>query len=123
MLSVPARSRLDVDHCLPWSAWPCGDLWNLVPADRRVNLHGKRDRLPSAAALEAAGDAIAAWWSEAYLRPDDAVLPLRFAAEARASLPGLASAASPRPEDVRNAMALQRMRLRQDQGVPEWSWR
>ena len=41
-----SADSLDVDHCLPWSAWPCGDLWNLVPADRRVNQHGKRDCLP-----------------------------------------------------------------------------
>lgn len=40
--------NLDIDHCLPWSAWPCGDLWNLVPSDREVNQRGKRDRLPSA---------------------------------------------------------------------------
>ncbi len=42
---------LDIDHCLPWSAWPCGDLWNLLPARRRVNQHQKRDRLPSTLAL------------------------------------------------------------------------
>lgn len=41
---------LDIDHCLPWAAWPCGDLWNLLPAHRRVNQHQKRDRLPSAMA-------------------------------------------------------------------------
>jgi tripartite-type tricarboxylate transporter receptor subunit TctC len=34
---------LDIDHCLPWSAWPCGDLWNLLPASPRVNQHLKRD--------------------------------------------------------------------------------
>jgi hypothetical protein len=79
--------------------------------------------LPSAGALEAARDAIAAWWSEAYLRPDDAVLPSRFAVEARASLPGLVLETTPCTEDVHNAMALQRMRLWQDQGVPERSWR
>ncbi|WP_053078758.1 class I SAM-dependent methyltransferase [Methylobacterium tarhaniae] len=27
---------LDIDHALPWSAWPCGDLWNLFPSSRRV---------------------------------------------------------------------------------------
>lgn len=114
---------LDVDHCLPWSAWPCGDLWNLMPADRRVNQHGKRDRLPSAEALRAARDGIAAWWQAAYLRPADAVLPGRFAAEARASLPGLDASGACHPDDVQAAVALQRMRLRQHQGVPEWSWR
>jgi HNH endonuclease len=49
---------LDIDHCLPWSAWPCGDLWNLLPASPRVNQHLKRDRLPSAAALAAAREAV-----------------------------------------------------------------
>lgn len=29
--------RLDIDHCLPWSAWSCGDLWNLLPAHPEVN--------------------------------------------------------------------------------------
>ena len=115
--------RLDMDHCLPWSAWPCGDLWNLLPAHPQVNRHGKRDRLPSADTLRAARDAIAAWWQAAYLRPGDAVLPGRFAAEARASLPGLAVGRVCHPDEVQAAMALQRMRLRQDQGVPEWSWR
>ncbi len=115
--------RLDVDHCLPWSAWPCGDLWNLMPSDRRVNQGDKREKLPSAEALAAAGDAIAEWWIAAYLRPEDRVLPGRFASEARASLPGLSAAAAVTTDDVRTAMALQRLRLRQDQSVPEWSWR
>jgi hypothetical protein len=25
-------NTLDIDHCLPWTAWPCGALWNLLPA-------------------------------------------------------------------------------------------
>ena len=26
---APLRlEKLDIDHALPWSAWPCGDLWN-----------------------------------------------------------------------------------------------
>ncbi|ATR19145.1 Methyltransferase (plasmid) [Roseomonas mucosa] len=112
---------LDVDHCLPWSAWPCGDLWNLMPADRRVNQHGKRERLPSAEALQGAGSAIMDWWSAAYLRPDDRILPPRFFSEARASLPGLVSPDLLDPGEIRSAMALQRARLRQDQGVPEWT--
>ena len=105
-----------MDHCLPWSAWPCWDLWNLLFADQRMNQQSKRDRLPSA-------DAIAAWWQAAYLRPEDAVLPGRFAAEACASLPGLDVGSTSHLDDVQAAVALQRMRLRQDQGVPEWSWR
>jgi hypothetical protein len=46
-------ATLDIDHCLPWAAWPCGDLWNLLPAHRRVNQHLKArpvalDRCPAA---------------------------------------------------------------------------
>jgi hypothetical protein len=47
-------TTLDIDHCLPWAAWPCSDLWNLLPAHRRVNQHLKRDRLPSVGALQRA---------------------------------------------------------------------
>jgi len=115
--------RLDVDHCLPWSALPCGDLWNLMPSDRRVNQQDKRGKLPTAEALATAGDAIAGWWTAAYLRPDDQTLPARFESEARASLPGLSAATGANTDDVQAAMALQRLRLRQDQGVPEWYWR
>lgn len=105
---------LDIDHCLPWSAWPCGDLWNLMLAHRRVNQHSKRERLPSAEALQQAGSAIADWRAAAYLRPEDHVLPVRFASEARASLPGLTGADVVNGPEVQVAMALQRTRLRQD---------
>lgn len=118
-----ASETLDVDHCLPWSAWPCGDLWNLMPAHRRVNQHSKRDQLPSSEALYHAGPAIADWWSAAYLRTGDHVLPVRFASEAAASLPGLSSCGLASPGEVQGAMALQRTRLHQDQGVPEWTWK
>ena len=53
-------AALDIDHCLPWSAWPCGDLWNLLPAHRLVNQREKRDRLPADGRLRAAGTAIQA---------------------------------------------------------------
>ena len=113
---------LDIDHCLPWSAWPCGDLWNLLPSHRRVNQNSKRDRLPSVETLQRAEPAIADWWAEAYLRPGNAMLPMRFASEARASLPGLPSLGVAGSPEVRTAIALQRTRLRQDQGIPEWTW-
>lgn len=112
---------LDIDHCLPWSAWPCGDLWNLMPAHRRVNQHEKRDRLPSSEALRRAGDSIVAWWTSAYHLPGDPVLSRRFSEESRASLPGLSRLDTmPGHNEVLAAVALQRLRLRRDQGVPEW---
>ena len=59
---APLRPEsLDIDHCFPWTAWPCGDLWNLLPAPPAVNRNAKRDRLPSAAAR----DGIQAWWCQA----------------------------------------------------------
>lgn len=82
--------RLDIDHCLPWSAWPCSDLWNLLPADRSVNQHQKRDRLPADDLLRRSRDRMMDWWRAAYLPSEEALMAVRFADEARASLPGLA---------------------------------
>ncbi len=45
------QRNLDVDHCFPWVAWPCGDLWNLLPSSRQVNQRLKRDRLIDVATL------------------------------------------------------------------------
>ena len=118
-----SAGTLDIDHLFPWSAWPCGDLWNLLPAHREVNQRLKRDRLPSAVALERAGKRIVDWWRTAYLSPGDLLLPTRFGHEARASLPGLRADAADAsdPERVFAAVGLQRMRLRYDQQVPEWT--
>jgi HNH endonuclease len=113
---------LDVDHCLPWSAWPCGDLWNLLPTHRRVNQRLKRDRLPSAEFLERARQLVLDWWEAAYLGVPSVGLAERFFVEARASLPGLKPGGGVRSaEEVYAGVGLQRLRLRQDQLVPEWS--
>ncbi|WP_158292317.1 methyltransferase domain-containing protein [Paracraurococcus ruber] len=107
---------LDIDHCLPWAAWPCGDLWNLLPAAPAVNRAGKRGRIVSAGALAAARPRILAWWDMAYAAPS---LRARFAEEARAALPlpwdGALSA-----EEVFDALDFRRLRLRQDTQLPEW---
>jgi hypothetical protein len=65
--SLLNTSTLDIDHMFPWAAWPCGDLWNLLPTDRRVNQRLKRNRLPSAAVLSRAEGRIIDWWQQAYL--------------------------------------------------------
>jgi len=110
---------LDIDHCLPWAAWPCGDLWNLMPAHRRVNQHQKRDQLPAKEMLHRAEGRILEWWSKAYMSSDNPVLSGRFCIEARASLP-LASSDSIEPADVYTGMQVQRLRLKHDQQIPEW---
>jgi hypothetical protein len=55
-----ARS-FDVDHVIPFALWASNDLWNLVPADRRVNIQ-KSDRLPTGELLLARrGDILRSW--------------------------------------------------------------
>jgi SAM-dependent methyltransferase len=107
---------LDIDHCLPWSAWPCGDLWNLLPATPRVNQHLKRDRLPSASALASAKLDIVSWWEQAWLL--DEALRGRFEREAAAALPVGSGVAT---EEVFAGLEWRRLRLRQDQQVQEWA--
>lgn len=110
------RDSMDIDHCLPWTAWPCGDLWNLFPASPAINRNAKRDRLPSAAALQASRDRLQSWWRQAW-EPDEA-LACRFWREADAALPIQASRDL---DDVFAGLEWRRLRLRQDQQVQEWS--
>lgn len=113
---------LDIDHCLPWSAWPCGDLWNLMPADRSVNQNSKRGKLPSHAKLIGSRDAIQAWWSGAYLHSGADGLTNRFSVEAASSLPGIIPGNGPTFADtVFGGLQLQRLRLWQNQRIPEWN--
>jgi protein-L-isoaspartate O-methyltransferase len=109
-------NTFDIDHCLPWSVWPCGDLWNLMPAHTRVNQHEKRDRLPSATAMANARDRIIGWWDAAYL--DDEALRSRFLREAAAALP---MSDSENGTAVYDALDWRRLRLWQDQQVPLWT--
>ena len=114
-----SSANIDVDHCLPWVAWPCGDLWNLLPTLRSVNQNQKRDRLPGDAMLRAAQYRIEQWWEGAYLQAENPVLPERFRIEARASLP-IVDAEHFELDDVFAGLTLQRLRLKHDQQVPEW---
>lgn len=112
------QRNLDIDHCFPWTAWPCGDLWNLLPTKRDVSQHDKRDRLPSRIALVKAEDRMIRWWSSGYLGDEDQLLGERFAVEAAASLPGLDN-----PKDlaeVFRAVDVQGLRLSNDQQIPKW---
>lgn len=54
-------SRLAVDHVIPFALWGNNDLWNLLPADARVNGR-KSDRLPESTLLRARRPAIVAAW-------------------------------------------------------------
>jgi HNH endonuclease len=80
------EENLDIDHCFPWSAWPCGDLWNLLPAQRSVNQNQKSDRLLSAERLAEAKEIIVNWWTTGYIRNTNALVGQQFLTETRASL-------------------------------------
>ena len=113
----PLRANdLDIDHCFPWSAWPCGDLWNLLPAKRQVNQRQKRDLLPDDRTLRGAEELIIDWWDAAYCSKPTTLE--RFSLEAKARLPAIESADD--LEDVFAAVAFQRLRLSHDQQIPEW---
>ena len=115
-----STNNLDIDHCFPWTVWPCGDLWNLMPSHRQVNQREKRDRLPTDQLLRSAQDRILAWWNTAYLDGTDQPTADRFALEATASLPGVVPAVTDL-DNYYSALQVQRIRLRQNQQVPEWS--
>ena len=110
---------LDVDHCFPWVAWPCEDLWNLMPAHRDVNQRQKRDRLPSDVLLRTAHDRVVDWWDRGYLNANNEALNKRVFTEASASLPGIPTG-NLDLDDLFDGLSLQRMRLKFDQQIPEW---
>ncbi len=109
---------LHIDHCLPWAAWPCGDLWNLLPADPAVNLH-KREKIVTAGMLAQARPLIADWWQAAYLDAGPAVRT-RFNEEALSTLP-LPSSPEPGLDDLFLALDFRRLRLRQETQAAEWA--
>ena len=106
-----------MDHCLPWSVWSCGDLWNLMPAHRTVNQNKKRDLLPSDSVMDAAEDRILDWWGKAYSR--EALLQEQFFLEAASSLPGI-QPGDHALDEIFESVCLQRAKLRRDQQAPEW---
>ena len=58
----PLKGTLSVDHAIPFALWGNNDLWNLVPADPRVNL-SKSDKLPATELLEESKPRIVASWN------------------------------------------------------------
>ena len=114
-----SKKNLDIDHCLPWTAWPCSDLWNLMPAHRTVNQKEKRASLPADRLLRSAQDRVIYWWGAAYV-DNSPIVSERFWLEAKSSLPSV-NAGDDTLNDIFDAVCLQGMRLKHDQQVPEWS--
>jgi len=119
-----SKDRLDIDHCFPWASWPCDDLWNLLPSTRSLNQHEKRDLLPSATLLDSARERIQEWWRAGYAIGANSTIADRFFLEARSSLPLInASDDLIAIDDVFDAVAFQRLRLKENQQIPEWNGR
>jgi len=78
------QSELDIDHCLPLAAWPCQDLWNLLPSSATLN-RAKGDKLVTPERLEGARERLLDWWDRAYIR-GPRPLEARFRLEAQLSL-------------------------------------
>ena len=110
---------MDIDHCFPFSVWPCDDLWNLLPTLRTVNQRQKRDKLPSLSRLLAAEDRILTWWDSAYVKGTSEQFRVQFFDEATASLP-VAKGFEGGTEELFEFVMLQQMNLKLNQQVPEW---
>lgn len=54
-----AAREYHLDHIVPVTVYPFNEMWNLVPADPRFNMHGKRGRLPSESSLASASPRLA----------------------------------------------------------------
>ena len=112
------RRTYAIDHCFPFAAWPCNDLWNLLPSDRQVNSK-KSDRLPSQEALHAARFRLQDWWTSAY--QENVQLKETFEHEARSALPAAVLAGEAiTPESLFEGLMLQQTVLKRDQQIPEW---
>ncbi|HSA15257.1 MAG TPA: HNH endonuclease, partial [Spirochaetota bacterium] len=55
------NDTFDMDHVIPFSLWRNNDLWNLLPADPKVN-NRKREKLPSRELLKSRRDIILGYW-------------------------------------------------------------
>ncbi len=110
------RNSLHIDHCFPWARWRNNDLWNLLPANEKVN-SSKSDKLPCAETLMGARDRMIDWWSRAWMGSSREE---QFFMEAIYSLPGL-SHDRPALQEIHQAARHQRARLRQDQQIAEWT--
>ena len=102
-----------VDHAMPFARWPNNDLWNLLPAQSKINAE-KSDKLPTSLRMMNSRHAITGWWEQAWQDQAD-----EFFIQANLSLPNL-SAANRSFSDVFEAMVMQRDRIKDFQQLKEW---
>jgi CRISPR/Cas system Type II protein with McrA/HNH and RuvC-like nuclease domain len=71
---------IHIDHAIPFTLWRDNSLWNLLPADEKVN-NNKRDKLPNENLMNRRRDAVIQNW-----QTTSDTQPVRFAAEASSLL-------------------------------------
>ncbi|MBS7565535.1 hypothetical protein KHS38_14070 [Mucilaginibacter sp. Bleaf8] len=54
-------SQYDIDHIIPFSIWKNNDLWNLLPAQAKLN-NQKRDKIPAESLIDKRKDLITYYW-------------------------------------------------------------
>ena len=112
------RAATEIDHCFPFAAWPCNDLWNLLPSNRQTN-QNKSDRLPSPEALDRARPRLLDWWDSAY--QTDVGLKATFEDEARSALPASGFGEGQfNLESLFEGLMYQQRVLKRDQQLREW---
>ncbi|MEX1221287.1 MAG: class I SAM-dependent methyltransferase [Idiomarina sp.] len=102
-----------VDHAFPFARWPNNDLWNLLPANGKVNSE-KSDKLPSRQRLIESRERITWWWQNAWGQGSD-----EFFTQANFALPNL-GAYNRNFDDVFEAFTLQRDRIKDFQQLQDW---
>jgi SAM-dependent methyltransferase len=119
------EKSLDIDHCFPWAAWPCDDLWNLFPTNGTIN-RNKRDKLPSSKVLLQSSERMMEWWNSAFIKNENQPIRRRFFVEAQGTLVMNANwnikiqPLERSLETLFNALSLKRVSLKTDQGIEEW---
>ena len=56
---------MNIDHVIPFSIWKNNDLWNLLPATRKIN-NQKLDKIPSSKIIESRKKQILEYWEILY---------------------------------------------------------
>ena len=54
-------NQYDIDHIIPFSIWKNNDLWNLLPAQAKIN-NQKRDKIPAESLIDQRSDLINHYW-------------------------------------------------------------
>lgn len=54
-------TKYDIDHLIPFSIWKNNDLWNLFPAQTKIN-NQKRNKIPSSNTIEKRKELIIYYW-------------------------------------------------------------